>query len=77
MSFETDRNPPPLPMARISTATSLLQAGLLLAALAGIMVLALWPGLGGAAIVVALLTVGGIVALARRAAPATWRSSTV
>ena len=71
MAFETDRNPPPLPTARLSTGANLVQAGLLLAAFAGLLVLALWPGLGAMAIIIALLAAVGIVALAVRSAPET------
>lgn len=69
MSFETDRNPPPLPLERLSTAANLVQAGLLLAALAGLLALALWPGLGALAILIALLAAAAILALAVRTAP--------
>jgi heat shock protein HtpX len=69
MSFETERNPPPLPLQRLSTGANLAQAGLLLVAFAGLLALALWPGLGAMAIIIALLAAAAIVALAVRTAP--------
>lgn len=69
MSFETERNPPPLPTTRFSAGANLVQAALLLAAFAGLLALALWPGLGSTAILIAMLAAAAIVALAVRAAP--------